>query len=175
MRARELAVARIAACADACARRRERSVERREGGGAETDPDAAPVRRLVRVTEQAEAGDVGDRVRRERPQDLGGAVVERRHPTSRFRQVAFRCEYEPGAERLREEDGITRLSAALDPDAVRMDGADDRQAVLRLGVPNRVAAGEDRARRSHSFVRSRKHRRDEVGRELLGKSGDRER
>src|SRR5205807_3423381 len=66
VRAGELAVARIAARADACARRLERSVERRERGGAETDPDAAPVRRLVRVTEQAEAGDIGDRVRRER-------------------------------------------------------------------------------------------------------------
>ena len=41
--------------------------ERGKLGRAEADPDAAPVGGLVRVAEQAEAGDVGDRVRRECP------------------------------------------------------------------------------------------------------------
>ena len=70
VRAGEVAVARIAAGADAVARRLERAVERGQRGGLEPDPDAASLGRLVRVAEQAEAGDVGDRVRRERPQHL---------------------------------------------------------------------------------------------------------
>ena len=36
--------------------------------------------------------------------------------------------------------------------AVRMHGADDREAVLRLGVADRVAAGEHRAGRAHLLV-----------------------
>ena len=62
----EVAVARVAAGADAGPRGFERALERRQRGGAEPDPDAAPFGRLVGVAEQTEARHVGDRVRRER-------------------------------------------------------------------------------------------------------------
>ena len=110
------------------------------------------------MAEQAEAGDVGDGVRRERPQHVGRAVVEHRHPPRRLGDVALPREHEPGAERLRQEDRVARPGAALRPDAVGMDGADDREPVLRLGVADRVAAGEDRARRAHLFVGGREDR-----------------
>src|SRR5581483_2427334 len=57
---RELAVAPVAPGADAFARRLACAGER--GQSLEHDADAAPLGHLVGVTEEAEAGDVGDRV-----------------------------------------------------------------------------------------------------------------
>ena len=127
------------------------------------------------MAEQSEAGDVGDRVRRERPQHLRRSGVERCHPAGRLREIALPREHEPRAERLRQEDRVAGAGAALDPDAVGMDGADDREPVLRLGVADRVPAGEDRAGRAHLLVGAREDRRDEVRLELLREGRDRQR
>ena len=56
-----------------------------------------------------------------------------------------------------------------------MDGADDREPVLRLGVANRVAAGEDRARRTNALVGAGEHLAEHLDRKLLREGGDRER
>ena len=83
VRACEVAVAPVAARPDARLRLLERAREERQRGRVELDPHAAPLRHLVRVAEQAEAGDVGDRVRRERPQHVGGLPVQRGHRRGR--------------------------------------------------------------------------------------------
>ena len=60
--------------------------------------------------------------------------------------VAHRLQNEARAERLREEHDVAGPRAALQPDPVRVDRADDGEPVLRLVVADRVAAGEDRPR-----------------------------
>ena len=67
------------------------------------------------------------------------------------------------------------LRARLRPDAVRVHGADDGEPVLRLVVPERVPAGEDRARLAHLRVGRGEDRGDRLLRQILGKLGDRER
>ena len=80
----ELAVARVAARADALAREVERAVDRREALGLEHDPHAAAVGHLVGVAEEAEAGDVGDGVRLERRSTSAAALFSVRiQPTAR--------------------------------------------------------------------------------------------
>ena len=56
-----------------------------------------------------------------------------------------------------------------------MHRADDGKTVLRLGVADRVAAGEDRPGGAHLFVGSGEDGRDEIGSELLREGRDRER
>jgi hypothetical protein len=56
-----------------------------------------------------------------------------------------------------------------------MHRADDREAVLRLGVADRVPAGEDRTRRADLRVRGGEHLREQLARQVLRKRGDRER
>ena len=77
--------------------------------------------------------------------------------------------------------GFVRKSASpgfapgLRPDRVRVDGADDREPVLRLVVADRVPARENRARSAHALVRAGEHVSEHLGRQLFGKRGDRER
>src|ERR687887_1423689 len=80
VRRREVAVPRIAARADALARHVERAVDRREALRLEPQPNAAPLRHLARVPEEAEARHVGHRVRLERPEDVRRVAVQRPHP-----------------------------------------------------------------------------------------------
>src|SRR3954447_18690528 len=80
VRSGEVAIARVAARPDAAPRDLECAVERRQRRGVEADPDAAAVGRLVHMPEEAKAGDVGDGARLERPHDVGGGGVQRRHP-----------------------------------------------------------------------------------------------
>ena len=126
------------------------------------------------VTEKAEARDVGNRVRQERPHRVGGSGVERRHLLDRGRDVSVRREHEPGAERLREKERVARPRAALRPDAVGVNRADDREPVLRLRVTNRVAAGEDRTRGPHLLGGSSEDGAEHLGRQLFRERGDRE-
>ena len=65
--------------------------------------------------------------------------------------------------------------AALRPDPVGMDGADDGEPVLRLVVSDRVAAREDRAGAAHDLVRSGEDLAQHLGRQLLREGRDRER
>ena len=78
----EVAVPGVAAGANAGRARPRARREERQLAGVELDPDAAPLRHLVRVAEQAEAGHVGDRVRLERSQHVGRLAVERSSSTA---------------------------------------------------------------------------------------------
>ena len=89
--------------------------------------------------------------------------------------VALRLQDEPGAERLRQEERVARLRAALRPDPVGVDGADDGEPVLRLVVADRVASGEDRPGLAHDLVGSGEDLAQHLGRQLFGECGDRER
>ena len=115
--------------------------------------DAAPDRQLVGVPGEPEAGDVGDGVRPDQANQIGGRPVQRPHPADRLvehRQPALgAAEHERGPERLRQIERVPGTRARLRPDAVRADGADDGEPVLRLGIANRVAAGQHRAGRPH--------------------------
>src|SRR3989440_12965908 len=70
----EVAVARVAARANALACKVERSVDRRETRRLEPDPDAAPLGDLVRVPEEPEARHVRDCVRLVAAQNVGRLV-----------------------------------------------------------------------------------------------------
>ena len=154
----------------------EGSRQRRERLGLEDEAHAAPFGRFVRVAEQPEAGHVGHGVRLERAQRVGGRAVEGRHPAGCLGDVVrLARENEARPERLRKEDRIARPGAALHPDCLRVDGADDSKTVLWLDVTDRVATRKDRAGRAHLLVRAREDRGDDVGLELLRKRGDRER
>ena len=138
------------------------------------DAYAAPVRHLVRVAEETEPRDVGDGVREEGPHRVGRGGVERCHLLDCRRDVAVRRQHEAGAERLREEERIAGLRAALRPDAVGMHRADDREPVLRLRVADRVAAGENRACRTYLLCGGREDGTEHLGRKLFREGGDRQ-
>ncbi len=107
---------------------------------------------LVEVAEQPEAGDVGERVHPElaRGEHLAGGAVEGGHhrdhpPRQRGRRELplDRGGRDPRAERLGEQEQVSRLRARVLEHPLRVDEPGDRHAVLRLGVLHRVAA-EDR-------------------------------
>ena len=162
-RAGEVAVAAVAAGADARGGELERARERGQRGGVELDRDAAPLGELVGVTEKAEARDVGDRVRGERAQRIGGAGVQHLHPPCRLGEMrgvgaAFLLPVheQAGAERLRQVEDVARLRAGLRPDRIGRHGADDGEAVLRLLLAERVPAGEQAAGLRHLRRRRRR-------------------
>ena len=145
-----------------------------ERGSLELNPNVASRRHLVGVPEQPEARHIGDRIRAERPQSVGGRAIERAHRDDRCIErsrrrpsVALRLEYEACPERLRQEQSVTHLRTVLRPDPVRVHGADDGEAVLRLVVANRVAAGENRPRRPDDLVCSREDLTEYLGGKLL--------
>ena len=178
----EVAVPRIAARAHALAREVERAVDRGQPLRLEHDADAAAIGDLVRVAEQPEAGHVGDGVRRERPEHVGSLLVQRAHPADRALErlragdAALDAGHDqPGSERLREEERVAGPRAVLRPDAIGMNGADDGEPVLRLGVANRVSAREQPAGRAHLRVGRGEDLGEHLDRQLLGERGDRER
>ena len=86
-------------------------------GGVQLDPDAAPLRHLVRVAEQAEAGHVGDRVRLEGPQHVGRLAAEDRHrraspPRAPPRAAALRAPREGASPSRAASSGRARRRAA---------------------------------------------------------------
>ena len=180
--ARELAVPAVAARPDPGCGELERAGKRRQRVCVEDDPDAGAKRRLVGVAEQPEAGHVGDRVRRERPQRVGRVAVQLAHGGDRGLEravrrasLAHRLEDEAGAERLRQQDGIAGLCAALPPHPVGVHRPDDGEPVLRLLVADRVAAGEDCPGLARRLGRSREDVTEHGDRQLLREGGDRER
>ena len=100
------------------------------------------------MAEQPEPRHVRDRVRHHRPDGIGGGPVQRAHPPHGLGRVGEpplrTAQDERGAERLRQVEKVAGPRAGLRPHRLRIDGADDGQAVLLLGVANRVAAGEQR-------------------------------
>ena len=123
------------------------------------------------MSEQPEAGDVRDRVRVERPQRVCGVAVQRAHEPDGgvaiglARQTArVAVEHEARAERLGQEQDVARTRARLRPHGGGVHRAHDGEPVLRLPVPDRVAAGEQRPRRPHALV----GRRQDGGGHVVG-------
>ena len=121
-------------------------------------------------------------LRRERPEHVGSLLVQRAHPADRALErlragdAALDAGHDQaGAERLRQEERVAGPRAALRPDVVRMNGADDGEPVLRLGVANRVSAREQPARLAHLRVGGGEDLGEHLDRQLLGERGDRER
>jgi hypothetical protein len=143
---------------------------------------AAPHGHLVGVAEQPEAGHVGDGARLEGPQRVGRIRVERRHPPDCLRErlivgepALVAVEDESCPERLRQEERVPGPGTGLRPDRVGPHGADDGEAVLRLVVPQRVPAGEDRAGSADLLVGAVEDRAHDAELELLREASDRER
>ena len=149
--------------------RRSRRAGRRTPGCVDPRPSARPRRRLEGAGQRgsdsassamcppsappsrgrgpgARSRDVGDGIRRERPQRVGGVPVELGHDGNRGVEravgraaVAHGLQDEPGPERLREEHDVARPGAALQPDAP--------------GAPCRRLRGRTSARRRGSCDR----------------------
>ena len=174
----ELPVPPIAAGAHARSRELERTRERRQRTGVELGTHAAPRGELVDVPEQPEPGDVRHGVRLEAADDVRGREVQLEHRLDRRVEravgsdpVTLRLEDDPGAEALRQEKHVAGDRAGLRPDPLWVHGSDDGEAVLRLGVANRVAARQNRAGLTHLRVRTREHLAEHLHRKLLGERG----
>ena len=132
------------------------------------------------VAEQAEAGDVGQRVRARRAGLLGGAGVERRHDLDR------RARRGPGEARPRlsavaivpAPSGLVSTStspgaaARVGQHRARVDDARDREPVLRLRVVDRVPADDRGARRRHRVRAAAQDLAQHVRPERLQRVGD---
>ena len=128
---------------------------RRAVRGVERQPYAGGAGHLESMPEEAEAGHVGGRHDRVRHEHLGRGPVKGAHPLDRGRQVGRirpPCREpltsRPVPSRFVSSRASPGSGAALPQQAVGMARPDDREPVLRLGVADRVAAGERATRRS---------------------------
>ena len=72
------------------------------------------------------------------------------------------------ADRFREEDRVARTGAGVGEHCVGMHGADDRHAVLGLGVVDRVPAGDEAAGRArHGGAAPVEHPGEQLERQAL--------
>src|SRR5262249_50300535 len=140
----EVAVPAIAAGADACCGELQRTRQRRERIGVEHHAYAAPRCKLVAGTQQAEAGHVPAGLRLQRPPPPGRAHVQLEHRLDRSMEragrsdaVALSLQDDAGPEALGEQEHVAGLRSGFWPDALGMDGPDDRETVLWLAVANR--------------------------------------
>ena len=127
----------------------ERALERRQRRRLEHEPRPGRAGHLEAVAEQAEAGHVrraADPVSRRAPRPRPGsasASVDRRSQVRRLGPaLAVPGHEQPGPQPLGQEERVAGPRPALAEQPIRMGRADDRQPVLRLGVADRVAAGE---------------------------------
>ena len=147
-----------------------------ERGGVDDGADARPLGHLPRVPGEAVSRHIRDGVYpvAERTERLGGRPVQASH--ARDRRVAFRIvalgEREARAERLRQHQHVTGAPTRLAEHLVRVHDALHGQPEDRLGVADRVAAGNGAARLGHHSRGRFEDRRDRVAREVLGERGD---
>ena len=160
----------------------ERARQRGQPVGVERDADAAALGGLVRVAEQAEAGDVGHGIRRERPQRVGGVAVQRRHRHDRGVECAS------GARPSRTAWRTSPVPSGF----VRKTASPGRAPLFRqtpsgwtvpttarpyFGSSSRIVCPPARIApaAAHRSVRSREHRRRASRRQLLRERGTRAR
>ena len=110
------------------------------------------------------------------------ARLSRAHPVDRGGEVrlGWSCPARAGheharAERLGQHEPVARSGAALAQQAVGVGGADDREAVFRLRVADRVAAGERAAGLADLGRGAREDLGQDVARQVLGECRDRQR
>ncbi len=149
-------------------------VEDPDGARAQAQPDAGAVRHLPAVAEEAEPGDVGERVDGAAlGEDLARRAVERRHELGDpldergARELALhRGRRDAGAEGLGEEEGVAGARADVPQDPVGVDEPGDRQAVLGLRVVDGVAAQDRRAGEPRRLRAAAQHLAEHVHRQL---------
>ena len=166
---------------DACPGNIERSGQGWEGRRVEDEPRPGAAGHLQPVPEQPEPGDIGC---------AGDPVRTRISPAARFRTriwsiaaamssadaLPWRLPLtsSPVPRRFVRISVVAGPGAALAQQLVGVGRADDREAVLRLGIADGVAAGE----RSAGFADLRcgavEDRRERVPRQLLGERRDRQ-
>ena len=137
---------------------------------------------LVEVAGQPEARHVGGGVRVHGRHRLGARTVELHHGLDDGAHALVVLEpgperrvHDPRAEDLRVEQRVARLRASVAHDAVRVHGAEHRQAVLRLVVLDGVAAHHERARLAHLVGPAAQHLAHHVGAQTAREREDVER
>src|SRR3954451_25222335 len=178
----EPAVVSGAPCLDAGASEVEHTRQHRQRPCIEDEPRLRRARHLERVTEETEPGDVRRRADAVTDQDGGRREVQRRHlrygdlEVLVARQAAASTAHEEyGAETLRQHESVAGPGPALPQQLRGIRGAHDGEALLGLGVPDRVTARQHAAGLDNLARRGAEDRRQRLVRELLGKRGDRER
>jgi len=118
--------------------------------------DAARLRQLGGVTQQAEAGDVGRRARTDPLGDFRRVAVKTHHPRRRFHEIIWPglvglggSGDAAGAQRLGQDQPVAGARAAFSQQPVGGSQPHHRQANLRLFVLDRMPASDDRARLAH--------------------------
>ena len=135
----------------------------------------------MRVSEETEAGHVGNHVRSDPAQHVRRVLVERAHPVDRALELHRAGQTllvaghdQSGPQRLGDEQRVAGTRTVLRPDPVGMDGADDRKAVLRLRVADRVTSRQKAARRADLGIGGGEDLREHRHRQLLRKRRNRE-
>src|SRR5258706_11699961 len=133
----------------------ERAIEGGQLRGIKHEPRPRRPSHLEPMAEEAEPGDVRRAADAIRNQDVGSGPIERPNLIYGALKIgvgglalAMSADEQACSQRLRQDEEVARLRPALAQEPIRMRHADDRQAVLRLGVLDRVAAGKDSARLS---------------------------
>ena len=160
----------------------EGAVERGERSSLEDEAGARRSGHLEAVAEESEARDVRRAADAVLDEHLGPDSVERPHLIHCRREVGVRrpalsspADEQAGPERFRQQQHVPRAGAALPQQAIRMRHADHREAIFRLGIADRVAAGKD-APSFPNLVRGAVQDGPELlGGKILGNGGDRQR
>ena len=134
------------------------------------------------MAEQAEAGDVGRCLHRERSQEARGRAVEPEHPSDRRVEmrrlhgvVLVRGGNDAGAHRLGEIEHVAGPGAIFPQEAIGVRAPRDDEAVLRLFVHDRMTAGDDDAGLTGFVGAAAEYLPDDLVRQLAGEAGDGER
>ncbi len=132
----------------------------------------------VQVAEQPEAGDVGRGHHAGRERGLAGAGVEPRHRVHRRPQhpgghggALERGRDHAGAQRLGEDQPVTGRRPVDRHQPARVGQADDRHAVLRHRVVDRVPAGHQTAGRRRYLGAAAQHRGEHLQRQPVTRPG----
>ena len=75
-------------------------------------------------------------------------------------------------DRLREHQHVAGACVAVGEHARRIDGADDREPELRLGIVDGMSTTDDRAGGAHDVVTAVEHAREQLERQALAWPGD---
>ena len=164
---------------DAGPRKLERTGERRQRRRVEGKARAGRSSHLEAVSEQTEPSHIRGSDHAFRDEHFRGGAVQPPHLIDGASEVVGSGPALPvarnenaGSEALGQDEDVARARPALAQEPVRMRRADDRQAVLGLGVADRVTAGERPARLADLGRGPRKDRGQHILRQFFGECRD---
>ncbi len=176
MRLDVLAVAWIAAGANAAFQRFANSGIERESGVFKFEYGAGALGHVPRVAEQAKSGDIGDGMNRgERLiQDFRRRSVQLSHSGNRHGLVGIGTAGKRNGctERLGDDEHIADTGSLLAKDPIGMYQTLDSKPEDWFRVADRVPAGDGTTRFGNDLRRRGEYRHDRVAREMLRKRGD---